>query len=81
MLLLIYGLALGAGWPFEQAGLNANLGAPLIGMVLAGEPLDHTVRQTVGAARGGRHLLFLPIAQAALELAQAALGQETAPNL
>jgi len=75
-LLLTYGLALalGAGWPFEQAGLNANLGALLIGMVLAGEPLDHTVRQAVGAARGGRHLLFLPIAQAAL-------GQETAPNL
>lgn len=27
MLLLIYGLALGTGWPFEQVGLNANLGA------------------------------------------------------
>lgn len=81
VLLLIYGLAPGAGWPFEQVGLNANLGALLIGMVLAGEPLDHTVRQAVGAARGGRHRLFLPIAQAALELAQAALSQETAPNL
>lgn len=38
-LLLIYGLALalGAGWLFEQVGLNANLGALLIGMVLAGD--------------------------------------------
>ncbi len=39
-LLLIYGLllALGAGWLFDQVGLDAKLGALLIGMVLAGDP-------------------------------------------
>lgn len=39
-LLLVYGLllALGAGWLFEQVGLDAKLGALLIGMVLAGDP-------------------------------------------
>lgn len=39
-LLLVYGLllALGAGWLFERVGLDAKLGALLIGMVLAGDP-------------------------------------------
>jgi predicted Kef-type K+ transport protein len=38
-LLLIFGLALalGAGWLFDQVGLDAKLGALLIGLVLAGD--------------------------------------------
>lgn len=39
-LLLIYGLllALGGGWLFEIVGLDAKLGALIVGMVLAGHP-------------------------------------------
>lgn len=39
-LLLIYGLllALGAGWLFDLVGLDAKLGALLVGMLLAGDP-------------------------------------------
>lgn len=39
-LLLIYGLlmALGAGWLFDLVGLDAKLGALIVGMVLAGDP-------------------------------------------
>jgi predicted Kef-type K+ transport protein len=38
-LLLVYGLALalGAGWLFDQVGLDAKLGALLIGLLLAGD--------------------------------------------
>lgn len=39
-LMLIYGLliALGAGWLFELVGLDAKLGALLVGMLLSGDP-------------------------------------------
>lgn len=75
MLLLIYGLALGTGWPFEQVGLNANLGALLIGMVLAGDGRSTARYDRLWTLQeAGLTVSFLPIAQAGLELAQAALS-------
>ena len=52
-LLLVYGLllALGAGWLFEVVGLDAKLGALLMGIVLAGDPRSEELAEKLWALK------------------------------